>query len=74
MLIFYFIADDLLVTISEPILIRGMIGNLSIAKSHMSFILANLSSLQVFVLQVKHSKIIKQKILFYSNFKLIKRT
>ncbi|XP_043461144.1 uncharacterized protein LOC122497855 [Leptopilina heterotoma] len=43
--------NDLLVTISEPILIRGMIGNLSIAKSHMSFVLANLSSLQEFVLQ-----------------------
>ncbi|XP_033222191.1 uncharacterized protein LOC117176193 isoform X2 [Belonocnema kinseyi] len=42
---------DLLMTISEPNLIRGMIANPSIAKSHMSFVLANLSSLQTFVLQ-----------------------
>ena len=39
--------------ISEANLINGMIENPNIAQNHMSFILANLSTLQIFVLQVR---------------------
>jgi hypothetical protein len=47
-----FIVDGLLMCLSDSSLIQGMLNNPSIARNHISFILANLPTLQIFILQV----------------------
>lgn len=46
--------DGLLICISEPGLVQAILANPIAARSHMDFVLASLSSLPIFVLQVRY--------------------